>query len=221
MPSRLFEPIPSKFDAFSGPARAMSRPLRSFIALDASLEVAGRAKIAVDRLRTADADVKWIDPDHLHITLKFLGGVPMMEIDAVCRAVDEAVRELPPFEIELSGVGAFPSSARPRTIWLGLTRGAESVAALADAVDAGLAPLGFPKEPRAYRPHLTLGRVRRASAASDRLPPVIEELADFDAGTIYADAAVIYSSELARKGPKYSAIDHAELRGAVGERRRP
>lgn len=190
-----------------------TRPLRMFVAVDAPYEVNGRAAAAIDQLRAADADVKWINPEFFHLTLKFLGDVPMLEIDDVCRSVRAAVKSLSPFEVTLCGVGAFPNPQKPRTIWLGLATGAEEMKALANAVDEGLGELGFPSEPRAFRPHLTLGRVRRTASGADRLRPYLAEMAEFDAGTLYVDSATVYSSELARRGPKYTAIDHAYLGG--------
>ncbi|HEV3003704.1 MAG TPA: RNA 2',3'-cyclic phosphodiesterase, partial [Pirellulales bacterium] len=138
----------------------MSRPLRTFIAVAASHEVRMRARQLIGELSSTAAKVRWVEPENLHYSLKFLGDVELLEIPKVCEAVTRAVTDKPPFEITALGAGAFPDLRRPRTIWLGVADGSESMVELNGAIERELAPLGFRREQRRFRPHLTLGRVR-------------------------------------------------------------
>ncbi len=95
-----------------------------------------------------------------HLTLRFLGEVPPGRLDAIVAAIDEAVTATPPFDLTLDGVGAFPSSDRPRVVWVGAAEGGPATVALADRVAAALEGAGFPRERDPFVPHVTLFRVR-------------------------------------------------------------
>lgn len=95
-----------------------------------------------------------------HLTVKFLGEVRPDQLPAISAAVAEAVRDRPPFDLLLEGVGAFPSRDHPRVVWVGATRGATEVADVAARIATALVPLGFPRERGRFVPHLTLFRVR-------------------------------------------------------------
>jgi RNA 2',3'-cyclic 3'-phosphodiesterase len=116
------------------------------------------------------AGVRWVRTDGLHLTLRFLGPTPLDQVDAVAAAAAQTATEAAqaPFEVVIGGAGAFPSPGRPRTLWLGIERGADELAALAAALDERLVPLGWPPEDRPFRPHLTLARAdgRRAGPAT-------------------------------------------------------
>src|SRR5688572_19655317 len=98
----------------------MPQTLRSFIAAEISPNVRARAAKLIKELSVTDAKISWVRPDNLHLTLVFLGDVQMIEVPQLCEAMERAVAELPPFDLEVRGAGAFPDAARPRTIWLGV-----------------------------------------------------------------------------------------------------
>lgn len=189
-------------------------PLRTFIAVEIAPTVRSAAVRLIERLRASQAKVKWIEAENLHFTLKFLGDVPAEEINNVCRAVDEAASPFTPFELVAKGCGAFPSPARPRTVWLGTEEGSEPMELLVQAIERLLEPLGFAREHRRFTPHLTLGRVREGPAAALRqLAELIEKHADFDAGSMIVDEVTVFSSTLGRGGSKYEALSRIDLRG--------
>jgi RNA 2',3'-cyclic 3'-phosphodiesterase len=136
--------------------------VRCFIALEVPAEVRAAIARAQQALRAAAprADMRWADPATIHLTLKFLGAVPAERVAAVSAAIAATVATSPPFDLAVGGLGAFPSPARPRVVWAGISAGGPPLAALAAAVDAAMAPLGFAREARPFRGHLTLGRVR-------------------------------------------------------------
>jgi RNA 2',3'-cyclic 3'-phosphodiesterase len=156
--------------------------LRVFTAVEVTPEIRATALRLIDRLRVAPAKVTWTKADNLHYTLKFLGDVPAERTADICRAVDGAVSPFSPFEVVAAGAGAFPSAGHPRTLWLGVSDGAEPMELLNQALERVLEPLGFPKEHRRFTAHLTLGRVRGGSPSGfQQLAELLKKHADFDA----------------------------------------
>jgi 2'-5' RNA ligase len=192
----------------------MQRTVRSFTAVEISSEVRSKTQKLIAALAASSANVKWVEAESLHVTLKFLGNVQMLEVPEVCEAVAEAVADLPPFDVQFCGAGAFPNLERPRTVWVGMTRGTDEMIALHDAIEHRLAELGFRSDGRRFRPHLTIGRVRSSSPAEIReLASLLADQQDFIGGSGDVSEVVVFSSEQARGGPVYEPLSHAELRG--------
>jgi 2'-5' RNA ligase len=194
----------------------MSEIVRTFIAVELPYEVKERAGRLIDRLRDTDAKVKWVEPEALHWTLKFLGDVDIRETPAICAAVARAVEPLAPFDVDAHGAGAFPDVHRPRTVWIGVGQGSEKMVELHDRIEAELAELGYRPEGRRFRPHLTIGRVRASRQGIDELARRIEEHADFEGGLSTVFEVVVFSSKLSREGPTHEPLGHAELKGRLG-----
>ncbi|MBI4570794.1 MAG: RNA 2',3'-cyclic phosphodiesterase [Chloroflexi bacterium] len=151
---------------------------RLFVACELSGEVRAALAAVQDQLRHAGAGrLRWVRPEGIHVTLKFLGEVEADRVDAICAALGPAVE---PFSIRVrpAGLGGFPdASARLRVVWVGLEGDIDALAALAGRVDRALEPLGFPREARPFAAHLTLARVRDEASAEER-----RRLADLVAG---------------------------------------
>jgi 2'-5' RNA ligase len=186
---------------------------RTFVAIEVPSEICHRAAALITRLKSSGAKVRWADTQTMHWTLSFLGDVPDNEIAGVCTSVTAAVARFSPFEADVCGCGAFPSSRRPRTLWLGVGEGAEALVELQAAIERNLAELGFRAEARQYKPHLTLGRVRDASSGLDELAELVQRHADFSAGLMAVDEVVIFSSQLERTGAIHTPLGHAPLAG--------
>lgn len=187
--------------------------VRTFIAVEVWPEIRERAKTLVKRLKETTAKVKWAEPDDIHLTLNFLGDVPMTEIPAVCDVVAKAVAPFRAFDVEVYGIGVFPHFDNPRTIWLGIGEGSEKLVELHAALEVGLAELGFRPEGRRFRPHMTLGRVRALPTGPGQLAGLIKQYADFEAGPMMISEVTVFSSELGREGPRYETLGHGELLG--------
>ena len=191
----------------------MSEKVRTFIAIEIPAEVKDRAKQLIARLSATPAKVKWVGPEAMHWTLKFLGDVDMLEVPEICAAVERACRPFAPFDVEAKGAGAFPDPRRPRTVWIGVGEGSEPMIALHDAIELELAELGYREENRRFRPHLTIGRVRNSPEGIEELGRLLQANADFESGLSTVYEVVIFSSTLGPKGPTHEPLGHADLRG--------
>lgn len=180
--------------------------IRAFVALPLPEEA--RARLGGLR-RAADpaAPVRWVAPDAMHLTLKFLGEIEPERADAVKAALGKLGWDRGAFEFTLAGIGGFPSLARPRVLWAGVTDGAAAVAALAERVEAALEPLGFPREDRRFTPHLTIGRVKDAGGGGPRgWGERFGAAARLAPSVVRAEAVVLYQSRLSSSGARYAPL---------------
>src|SRR5262245_17702542 len=128
--------------------------LRTFIAVDIGEQIRKRAVALQEALAETGADVKWVEPENLHVTLLFLGEVVDRDLPDVCRVVAEACREQPEFPMTVERLSCFGNPRRPRTLWVGVGEGTQELCALHDALEAGLLELGcYRREERRYTPH--------------------------------------------------------------------
>lgn len=188
--------------------------IRMFIAI----QIAPQVRAVIDRYlasRITDPErVRWVRPDNFHLTVKFLGEVPMRDI---CRPIVDAqsvCSQFEPFDLAFSGLGAFPDTARPRTLWVGVTEGLEESAELAEALDNKLFESGFPREGRRFTPHLTIGRVKQKNLPEtggiDSLILPEKDVPFF--GVSPVDSLTIFMSTLSHSGPRYEVLDEAPLK---------
>lgn len=182
-------------DPFSGmPGR------RLFIAAPLPAEAVAAVSAIVEAVRVQPLpdgmrDVRWVRLDGLHLTLRFLGPTPDERLAATTTALVDVSRRAVPIDARLAGTGVFPANGRPRTLWVGLTAGAEALAAVERELDEALQVAGWPPDARPFRAHLTLARSdglpagtvvaeRLAAAFCDRsIPFVVDRLALFESVT--------------------------------------
>ena len=192
----------------------MSRPTRTFIAIPIPPERAER----LSRLQTLIAPTltgaRWIEPARFHITLAFLGDVPDIGLNPVCRAVAEAAKKCPPLALTITGLGVFPDPARPRVVWAGL-EGAdvEKLAALSKAVAAAVGSAGFAPEDDRFSAHITIGRLKPGRDATEDCTPLLRHYARWSAGPLAVDEVVTFASQFTAEGPAYVALGRASLKG--------
>ena len=157
------------------------------------------------RAPTAGLPVAWVAPENFHVTLKFLGGIDEGRVPGVTEALHAAAADHRAFEMEVAGLGAFPSATRPRVVWAGIVDGSDPLAALASAVDDRLVALGFPREARAFAPHITLGRVRETRRAP-QLTDALGAAAARPFGRVAIDHVALMRSDLSPRGARYTAL---------------
>jgi len=187
--------------------------IRAFIAVELAKSVTGRAKSLMEKLKTPDVDVNWVQPTQMHLTLKFLGNVADGDVPEICSVVAAAAAEIDPFEIICRGLGGFPNSREARTLWIGIEQGNDELRELQSAIDTALSKkLGFAKEQRGFTPHLTIGRVKGGTPEGmAALATKLSEQAQFDADLSVVEEAIIFASFLGRSGPTYEALAHCPL----------
>jgi 2'-5' RNA ligase len=186
---------------------------RTFIGLDVNEDIRTRAAALQAELAGSGADVNWVEPHNLHVTLLFLGEVDDRDLVDVCRIVATVAQQVPSFPLRVSGVGAFPTPRRPKIIWGGITDGADPLFRLHAALETPLLELGaYRREDRAYTPHLTLGRAK-SDEDGNRLAPLLSKLMAWDGGQTMIDEVIVYASELRRSGPEYTVLGRGELGG--------
>ena len=147
--------------------------------------------------------------------MKFLGDVDEGRLEAIAGALTGAVAGAGAFDSQVEGLGAFPSAARPRVVWAGVTVGAPAIGDLAGRVDAALAALGLAREARPFSPHITLGRVRQpgpAPALTDALRGAVGR----PFGRLGVSRVSLMRSELSPRGARYTELAAASLGGAAG-----
>jgi 2'-5' RNA ligase len=183
---------------------------RTFIAVELCEAVRRGAASLQDGLRAAGARLRWVHPDNLHFTLRFLGELPPAQVARAVVATRAAVGTLAPFSLTIGGLGAFPSLERPQVVWVGVTAGAEGLEALALALNAALARERFPAEDRPFRPHLTLGRARDERRWGD-LVRALHRYRDAVLGEERVEAVTVMESRLTPDGPVYSVWEQVSL----------
>ncbi len=152
--------------------------------------------------------IGWAQPEGIHLTLKFLGDIQETQVEALREVLHKAAASARPFSLEACGLGAFPNPRAPRVIWLGLHGSHDDMAELQRlqaTVEDCAAGLGFPKEARAFTPHLTLARIRdRAEAGA--LEPILTALQDRVVGEFAASSVELIKSELRPSGAVYTTL---------------
>ena len=184
-------------------------PIRAFIAI----ELPGQIKAALSQIQenlkaNRSASVKWVNPESIHLTLKFLGNVDEAEIPAIKKALSEAVTGVAPFSLGLGEPGAFPNCQAPSVVWVGVGGEIEPLRTLHNNIDRALTPLGFPPEKRAFSPHLTLGRVRDESLPGEkrRLGENVAAIKTGEKISFKVESVNLMRSILAREGAIYSCL---------------
>lgn len=191
------------------------QPIRTFIAIelnDTLHHALAQTQAHFKRDPVARA-IRWVAPENIHITLKFLGDVDAAHIPALERAVARICQTFAPFTLTISGAGAFPNTRRPNIIWVGACGQVDVAARLAEQIDAACATLGFAREDRAFIPHLTLGRVKRDASPSERqrIGALIESAHIGDLGELRVEHVAVMKSDLTPEGSVYTRLAECAL----------
>lgn len=188
--------------------------LRAFIAIDLPQPIQEAIEKQTSRLRLAAGDglVRWIPPQNIHLTLKFLGNIAASHMDFLKQLLHQTADSHQPFDVQIGGIGSFPNSKLPRVLWAGVHAPAD-LASLQKTIETGAARLGYEKEARPFSPHLTLGRVRQGIDPRDlqKISSALNGIQIGNIGSARVDAVHLYKSELRPEGSLYTKLFSAPL----------
>lgn len=183
--------------------------VRAFIAVDIGDEIREKLDGLQRRLKKVHADVRWVKPRSMHLTLAFLGDLPVDKITPLKTALDEAFQGLKPFELEVAGTGYFGRPKRPRVIWAGVCDCSPLIELQRNTVEAlQIAEVVFDNKP--FSPHLTLGRIKGANHTESLLGK-LDKYKDEPLGRTCIDAAELIQSKLNPGGAEYTVLHRVPL----------
>ena len=187
----------------------MSEIIRSFVAFDIDNELVVRRMSEVQGiLVNTGANLKLVKPQNIHVTMRFLGNISPHMVDLIHEEMKQI--SFASFEIELRGLGAFPSLRYARVVWAGIRKGADELVNVFNQLESCLRRLGFKPDRKGFSPHLTIARLRTGRHKAE-LVKCVEDLADYEFGVIKADCLRLKKSVLTPKGPIYTTL--REVRG--------
>ncbi len=177
--------------------------MRLFVALEISPEVRETLSALIGELRALGPGARWVRPENLHVTLKFIGEAPSEKLPAIRVGLAQA-RPTGSISMEFTGLGFFPHERSPRVFWVGIRPG-EALARLAGEIDGCLASLGIPRERRAFSPHLTLARFPEPRR-QEKLQAATRDRASQSFGTVLAREFFLFQSELRPEGARHTKV---------------
>jgi len=188
--------------------------IRAFIAVELPGELKQElAALETQLKKNSPPVVKWVDPESIHITLKFLGETSDAVIDELLLAMEESVAGVSPFKLEVGKIGAFPAVDRPQVIWVGISGDMEKLAQLQKNLEQNTEQLGFKRESRPFSPHLTLGRVREGARVKEiqRIGKLLNETPFTAKHNIEAHEINLLKSQLTQAGAIHTIIGMVKL----------
>jgi len=182
----------------------MPEPIRSFLAFDLENETVRKRLAAVQKLLVqTGADLKLVEPQNIHMTIRFLGDIAPNMVEKVFEEMQKV--QFAPFDVRISGLGVFPDLRYPRVVWAGITEGADQLKNVFSQLEPQLRGLGFAPDPKGFSPHLTIARVKSGKNKA-QLADFVTKNASYDFGAVRAECLRLKKSDLTPKGPIYSTL---------------
>ncbi|NPA85159.1 MAG: RNA 2',3'-cyclic phosphodiesterase [Crenarchaeota archaeon] len=182
--------------------------IRAFIAVDIEGEISERLARLTESLRATGADVKVVEKENFHITIRFLGNISVEAIDIIEEIIRKSVVDVKPHKIKLKGVGTFGGS-RPRVVWVGV-EGDEELRKIFERIERELRKAGFKPETKGFTAHVTLARVRSGRGV-EALKKWVEEMSDVELGELEVKSIRLKKSILTPRGPIYETLREVKL----------
>jgi 2'-5' RNA ligase len=189
--------------------------LRAFIAIELPAPVRQAVAAVQECLKSEGVRLRWVRPENIHLTLKFLGQTPVDAVDALSCTLDAAAQATAPFELAIQGLGAFPGIRRPKVVWTGVGGDLAALQQLHRKIDSSVAAVDrrrFPEDNRPFKAHLTLGRVKGRIDSRPLSEAVQKCRGPRDSGLRVAQFGLI-KSVLTPQGPRYTTLERFALRG--------
>ncbi len=189
--------------------------IRSFLAFELAPEIKKIVSRVLAEAAETTRDVRWVRAAGIHLTMVFLGHVREVDVPAIEAAGQRVCLNYRPFDVSLRGIGCFPSERNPRVIWLGLQGDTDRMSLFRDALQRELEPLGIRLEKRAFKPHLTLGRMRkgRGGGGQRNLGVLLETYRDLTSADWPLNELVLFKSDLRPGGAVYTKLKAWPLSG--------
>ncbi|MBU1726324.1 MAG: RNA 2',3'-cyclic phosphodiesterase [Candidatus Omnitrophica bacterium] len=188
--------------------------MRTFIAIELPQEIKDYLACLQEKLKATGADVKWVAPQNIHLTLKFLGEIDDSKLEKIVGIIGAVSEEKPRFQISISSLGAFPKIQFPRVIWVGVEQGDRETKEIAKTLEEKLQKAGIPKEERAFSSHITIGRTRsglNTNKLAQEMNMLGKEIQVKNLG-FKAERITLFKSTLTSKGPIYEILKEASLK---------
>jgi 2'-5' RNA ligase len=184
---------------------------RTFFAVELSQKIAAGLRMIQGRLKERISGVRWVRPEGIHLTLKFLGEVDADRIDGIAGKAEEAVHAGGPFTIVIRGCGVFPNARNPRVIWIGIDDPSGELKKLQARVEEGMEELGFMREGRVFAPHLTLARLS-SGRGKGAIAQALDAIKESNLGTMEVREICLFRSHLKPTGAEYTKLKVIPLR---------
>jgi len=179
--------------------------IRAFIALKLPEQLTSLLNSTQQKLMGYGFKIRWVRPENIHLTIKFLGDIQLSDIDRISAVLSESARNFQPFSFYAKGLGVFPGIRRPRVIWVGLAGEVDQIIGFQRHIDQSLSAIGYPKEKRPFQGHLTLGRFKGA-VHSGKLAEALNHQSGFVSDTVTIESVILFKSDLKPSGAVYSEL---------------
>jgi len=188
--------------------------LRAFIAIEFPQHIQDAVEKQTARLRQTLGNeiIRWVPCQNMHLTLKFLGDIAASHVDFLKQMLAREAVSHPQFDLQISGLGSYPTSRRPRVLWAGLHTPADLIS-LQRSIEAGTTRLGYEQEEHAFSPHLTLGRVRQTTSPAEmqKVRNALDTIQLGNIGTARVDSIHLFKSDRLPSGSVYTKLFSALL----------
>jgi 2'-5' RNA ligase len=188
----------------------MPDSIRTFIAFKLPKNIISSISEIQNRFKSYAFKARWVNPENIHLTLKFLGNINHTDIEKISKTIINTVNGYAPVSLAVKGVGVFPGIKRPRVIWVGLTGEIEQLTGIQNEIEENLEELGFPREKRPFRGHLTLGRIK-GKINPKKLLDAMKKFEKFESELFIADKIYLFKSDLKSTGSVYTELKSISL----------
>ncbi len=188
--------------------------MRAFIAIELPKEVKDSLSNLQEQLKKSGADVKWVQTQNIHLTLKFLGERDDKKIEKIMQILEEVAQGKNPFQLRISSLGAFPKIDFPKVIWVGIDQGDNETKEIAKELEEKIAQIGIPKEDRPFSSHITIGRTRSGLNREGLVKDLANLTRNFgqQIQEFLVTKITLFKSTLTPKGPIYEVLKEASLK---------
>lgn len=183
--------------------------MRAFIAIELPSKIIDGLKDIQDELKNGNNKIAWVKPENIHLTIKFLGDIDVDKIDSIAVLLETAAAKNRSFDVSVKGAGAFPTLDNPRVVWVGVEDD-KNLSRIYEELENGLLAIGFEKENRPFKPHLTVGRVKFLKDKKG-FKERIEKYKDINLGHFAANSLCLFKSNLTPNGAVYTKLKEVKF----------